>query len=103
MTEFQDDFFEKVSKKYGLDRIGEKPKTRLSRNEYLKQQKERSNANLLLNEKKEQIKDLKSIVKKAEKEGSESGYKFAIDNFKNKSILFEKFFSSSSENIVLIF
>lgn len=97
MTEFQDDFFEKVSKKYGLDRIGEKPKTRLSRNEYLKQQKERSNANLLLNEKKEQIKDLKSIVKKAEKEGSESGYKFAIDNFKNKSILAKISFSMSKE------
>ncbi|EGH7156678.1 TPA: plasmid recombination protein [Escherichia coli] len=97
MTEFQDEFYDKVSKKYGLDRIGEKPKTRLSRSEYLKQQQEKTNANLILNEKKEQIKDLNSIVEKAEKEGSKHGYKFAIDEFKNKSILAKISFSMSKE------
>lgn len=97
MTEFQDSFYEQVSKKYGLDRIGEKPRKRISRNEYLKQQKERENANLILNEKMDQIQDLNSIVKKAEKKGSESGYKFAIDDFKNKSILSKISFSMSKE------
>lgn len=97
MTEFQDSFYEKVSKKYGLDRIGEKPRKRVSRNEYLKQQKERENANLILNEKMDQIKDLNSIVKKAEKKGSDSGYKFAIDDFKNKSVLAKISFSMSKE------
>lgn len=97
MTEFQDSFYEKVSKKYGLDRIGEKPRKRVSRNEYLKQQKERENANLILKEKMDQINDLNSIVKKAEKKGSDSGYKFAIDDFKNKSILAKISFSMSKE------
>lgn len=97
MTEFQDSFYEKVSKKYGLDRIGEKPRKRVSRNEYLKQQKERENANLILKEKMDQINDLNSIVKKAEKKGSDSGYKFAIDDFKNKSVLAKISFSMSKE------
>ncbi|EPO2503511.1 hypothetical protein ACT8N9_004690 [Escherichia coli] len=97
MTEFQDSFYEKVSKKYGLDRIGEKPRKRVSRNEYLKQQKERENANLILKEKMDQVNDLNSIVKKAEKKGSDSGYKFAIDDFKNKSVLAKISFSMSKE------
>lgn len=97
MTEFQDSFYEKVSKKYGLDRIGEKPRKRVSRNEYLKQQKERENANLILKEKMDQINDLNSIVKKAEKKGSDSGYKFAMDDFKNKSVLAKISFSMSKE------
>lgn len=97
MSEFQDDFYEQVSKKYGLDRIGEKPKTRLPRNEYLKVRKERSNANLLLSEKKDQIKDLKNIVVAAEKKGSEKGYEFAIDDFKNKSFLAKVSFSMSKK------
>lgn len=97
MTEFQDSFYEKVSKKYGLDRIGEKPRKRVARNEYLKQQKERENANLILSEKMDQIKDLNSIVKKAEKKGSDNGYKFAIDDFKNKSVFAKISFSMSKE------
>ena len=45
----------------------------------------------------DQINDLNSIVKKAEKKGSDSGYKFAIDDFKNKSILAKISFSMSKE------
>lgn len=40
MTEFQNDFYNSVSKKYGLDRLGKNPRKRMSREGYLKYLKE---------------------------------------------------------------
>lgn len=64
MTKLQDSFYFSVAKKYGLDRTGEKPRTRLSRGDYKKQEKERLAAGVLLDSLKIEALETEETIKK---------------------------------------
>lgn len=85
MTEFQDDFYNKVSKKYDLDRLGEKPRKRMSRKEYLEYELEKKVTTEILEEKQTEISKIDEIVSEARTEASEEGFKSGLEKGLEKS------------------
>ncbi|MBX4774907.1 plasmid recombination protein, partial [Klebsiella oxytoca] len=79
MTKFQDDFYMKVSKKYGLDRLGEKPRKRMSRKEYLEYEAEKKLSHELLEEKNTEIQKIDEIVSEARTEGFNQGFEDGLE------------------------
>ena len=79
MTMFQDDFYFKVSKKYGLDRLGEKPRKRMSRKEYLEYEAEKQLSQTLLDEKNTQIQKIDEIVSEASENGFNEGFEKGLE------------------------
>lgn len=79
MTKFQDDFYMKVSKKYGLDRLGEKPRKRMSRKEYLEYEAEKKISQELLEEKNTEIQKIDEIVSEARTEGFNQGFEDGLE------------------------
>lgn len=79
MTMFQDDFYFKVSKKYGLDRLGEKPRKRMSRKEYLEYEAEKQLSQTLLDEKNTEIQKIDEIVSEARTEGFNQGFEDGLE------------------------
>lgn len=113
MTQFQDNFYFAVAKKYGLERTGKTPRTRLSRAEFKRLENERNtkqqfikNANIELAETQETINkktaSFESEIKKqkqdaaeeikrekviAQRAGKKQGYNWAVKTFENKNYL----------------
>jgi len=85
MTEFQDDFYNKVSKKYDLDRLGEKPRKRMHRKEYLEYEAEKQLSQTLLDEKNAEISKIDEIVSEASVRASEEGFKSGLEKGLEKS------------------
>lgn len=79
MTMFQDDFYFKVSKKYGLDRLGEKPRKRMSRKEYLEYEAEKQLSQTLLDEKNTEIQKIDEIVSEARTDGFNQGLEEGLE------------------------
>ncbi|EJF9176399.1 plasmid recombination protein [Salmonella enterica] len=79
MTMFQDDFYFKVSKKYGLDRLGKKPRKRMSRKEYLEYEAEKQLSQTLLDEKNTEIQKIDEIVSEARTEGFNQGFEDGLE------------------------
>lgn len=79
MTKFQDDFYNRVSKKYGFDRLGEKPRKRMSRKEYLEYEAEKKLSHELLEEKNTEIQKIDEIVSEARTEGFNQGFEDGLE------------------------
>ncbi|MBB9266210.1 plasmid recombination protein [Escherichia coli] len=79
MTIFQDDFYSSVSKKYGLDRLGEKPRKRMSRKEYLEYESEKQLSQTLLDEKNTEIQKIDEIVSEARTDGFNQGLEEGLE------------------------
>lgn len=102
MTKFQDDFYNSVASKYGFNRVGEKPRTRLSRSEYMALTKERLIKNQIIINKNDEInvlnndlKNKKVLLDKVKEKGKKSGYDFAVNDFNNKNYVNKFIFSFS--------
>lgn len=79
MTKFQDDFYNRVSKKYGFDRLGEKPRKRMSRKEYLEYEAEKQLSQTLLDEKNTEIQKIDEIVSEARIDGFNQGLEEGLE------------------------
>ncbi|HBY5405657.1 TPA: hypothetical protein MIX71_28635, partial [Klebsiella pneumoniae] len=79
MTIFQDDFYNSVSKKYGLDRLGKKPRKRMSRKEYLEYEAEKQLSQTLLDEKNTEIQKIDEIVSEARTDGFNQGLEEGLE------------------------
>lgn len=79
MTKFQDDFYNSVSKKYGFDRLGEKPRKRMHRKEYLEYEAEKQLSQTLLDEKNTEIQKIDEIISEARTDGFNQGLEEGLE------------------------
>ena len=99
MTDFQDDFYFKVSNKFGFDRLGRKPKKRMSKHEYDQYLKEKSIAYEILEEKNQEIQNLDKIVVEARTEASTEGFNEGFEKGLEKSSKVAEVFKNVIEKL----
>lgn len=99
MTEFQDDFYNTVSKNYGFDRLGIKPRKRMSRDEYLKYEAEKQLSQQLLEEKKTEIQKIDEIVSEARKTASDEGFNEGLEKGLEKSTQVAEYIKNIIEKV----
>ena len=85
MIALQDDFYFSVSKKFGLDRTGEKPRSRLSRPDYKALEKERLNKVDIVNDLKKLASNLDQEIKSEIKKAGNIAYNKTLKEFRNKN------------------